>query len=165
MALTTEHHEAAFDRAQGRCRFCGKALSRVNHGRGTGRGAHETDHSRPRAVGGTDHGRNLYAVCAVCNVRKSDMSSRAFKELMAGERENRFSRRLDYNISQVAAPAAALGALGFALLKGAHERWTASHPTATDEERRQAIWRFFILPLGIGVGVTACAIAWRMSRR
>ena len=115
--------------------------------------------------GGTNHGRNLYSVCAPCNIRKSDSSSRSFSALMATERAARDNRRLNYNVNKVAAPTILLGGVAFAILKDAYERWTTENPYATAEEREQAFTRFFWIPLSVGVAVVIGIIVWRMARR
>lgn len=65
-----------FDRTDGRCHLCGKRLCFSNYGKFGDKGAWEIEHSRPQALGGSDHGNNLYPACIRCNRQKQAQSTR-----------------------------------------------------------------------------------------
>jgi 5-methylcytosine-specific restriction endonuclease McrA len=69
----------AYDRTGGRCHICGKKLAWTNYGCFGERAAWEMEHSVPRALGGRDHGNNLFAACIYCNRRKGSRSSRSMR--------------------------------------------------------------------------------------
>ena len=165
MGLDTESHTAAFERSGSRCMHCGKQLSRSNHGRGSGRGAYETDHRMPRARGGTDHGRNLIAICAECNILKSDMPASKFNELMAEQRQARQERCLNYNIRQAALPAIVAGGLSFLAMGIAQAGPPESQQPSSEEDRKRRLARLIFLPMLIGVGILAVIVLCKMSRR
>lgn len=68
--------EHIFSRTDGRCHICRKSLSFGNYGLHGRKGAWEVEHSKPRAHGGTDHLKNLFAAHTTCNRRKRDRSTR-----------------------------------------------------------------------------------------
>ena len=103
-ALTVEQIDNAFKRSYGYCKHCWKRLSRFKRGRLSGRGAHEIDHSRAWARGGSNHGNNLLAICAVCNVEKSDGPSSTFHRLKADARKYRHERRSNYHAAKALIP-------------------------------------------------------------
>lgn len=70
MAYSEELLNRIYDRTDGYCHICGKKLSFVNYGKRGGKGAWQVEHSRPKAKGGTDHPKNLYAACIICNQDK-----------------------------------------------------------------------------------------------
>lgn len=61
----------AWEKSNGYCRLCGKLLVQGNGIAGQ-RGAWHVDHSNPQSRGGTNSPRNLNAICARCNIKKSD---------------------------------------------------------------------------------------------
>lgn len=65
-----------FSRTSGQCHICFRNLSFSNYGQFSRRGAWEVEHSNPRAAGGTDYLRNLYAACITCNRSKRAGSTR-----------------------------------------------------------------------------------------
>lgn len=66
-----------FDRTTGHCHICFQKLSFSNYAQIGRRGAWEVEHSNPKATGGTDSLRNLYAACITCNRSKGAGSTRA----------------------------------------------------------------------------------------
>lgn len=76
MAFDRQQRRAIYDRTDGHCHICYIKLSFENYGIVGGRAAWEVEHSRPRVLGGTHHGNNLYAACIPCNREKSAYSTR-----------------------------------------------------------------------------------------
>ncbi|MDE1862838.1 MAG: HNH endonuclease [Thaumarchaeota archaeon] len=72
MGYSNDDLNYIFDKTNGNCRHCGKQLAFDNYGDRGARGAWEVDHSNPKAKGGTDHMRNLWALCWQCNLDKRD---------------------------------------------------------------------------------------------
>lgn len=62
-----------FDRTDGQCHLCGKTLVFNRYAQSNG---WEVEHSRPRSLGGTDHGNNLFAAHITCNRLKSNATTR-----------------------------------------------------------------------------------------
>lgn len=67
----------AFDRTRGRCHICAGDLVWANRGANGARGAWHLEHSVPLALGGTNHGNNLYVACIDCNIAKGTRSTAA----------------------------------------------------------------------------------------
>jgi hypothetical protein len=59
-----------FDRSDGRCFYCGTALSLT--------GSWHIEHQMPRALMGPDELPNLVAACVPCNLSKSDLTALEF---------------------------------------------------------------------------------------
>jgi HNH endonuclease len=76
---SAEIREAIYDRSDGRCHLCRRRLAFANYGRTGRRGAWHVDHSRARARGGVDDGRNFYAACVSCNCSKQDQDNRSVR--------------------------------------------------------------------------------------
>src|SRR5207248_2052139 len=70
-----------YDRTSGKCHLCGKKLAFTNYAEHGARGSWEVEHSKPRVLGGTDHGNNLFAAHITCNRSKCDSSTRATRAL------------------------------------------------------------------------------------
>ncbi len=68
-----------YDRTDGHCHLCYCKLSIINFGKRGERGAWEVEHSRARAVGGTDHGNNLKPACVSCNRSKGTLTTRTVR--------------------------------------------------------------------------------------
>jgi 5-methylcytosine-specific restriction endonuclease McrA len=75
MAFDDDKLDRIYERTDGHCHICRKKLARSNYGNIGARGAWEVEHSRPRSMGGTDHGNNLYAACISCNRSKGNSST------------------------------------------------------------------------------------------
>lgn len=80
MRYTKELKRAIYDRTGGYCHLCRTKLSFTNYGAHGEKGAWEIDHSKARAVGGSDHGNNLYAACTSCNRSKRTSSTRSVRK-------------------------------------------------------------------------------------
>lgn len=80
MGYSYEEISYIFNKTNGYCRFCKKQLAFSNYGKRNARGGWEVEHSNPRANGGTDHGRNLYAACWSCNLKKLDTAGHHFNK-------------------------------------------------------------------------------------
>lgn len=65
-----------YDRTSGKCHLCHKRLSFKNYGVHGARGAWEVEHSRPLALGGTNHRNNLRPACLSCNRSKGTADTR-----------------------------------------------------------------------------------------
>ncbi|MEX2181899.1 MAG: HNH endonuclease signature motif containing protein [Gemmatimonadaceae bacterium] len=65
-----------YNRTSGKCHICHKRLAFKNYGALKARGAWEVEHSRPLALGGTNHGNNLRPVCLPCNRSKETKGTR-----------------------------------------------------------------------------------------
>ena len=63
-----------YDKSDGYCHYCGKRLAWTNYGSPEAKGAWEVDHGVPLSRGGSDHMRNLWAICVECNREKCDMT-------------------------------------------------------------------------------------------
>jgi len=61
-----------YDRADGRCFYCGMRLSFHKYGKVGERGAWEADHFYPVVSGGAHQPYNWVPACIDCNTRKSD---------------------------------------------------------------------------------------------
>ena len=57
------------------CHICRKKLLKKNYGVNGANGAWEIDHSKPIAVGGTNHINNLYPACISCNRSKGSLTN------------------------------------------------------------------------------------------
>jgi 5-methylcytosine-specific restriction endonuclease McrA len=77
MSYDRDRLRRIFDRTNGLCHVCRKALAWRNYGKNSERGAWEVEHSKARARGGTDHLTNLFAACIPCNRSKGSGSSRS----------------------------------------------------------------------------------------
>lgn len=66
----SKRRREVFDRSQGRCHYCGAAL--------TLDGIWHVEHQLPRALGGGDDVLNLVAACVPCNLEKSDSTAIEF---------------------------------------------------------------------------------------
>src|SRR5580692_6525429 len=68
-----------FVKTDGDCSCCGKQLVFTNYGqRGGIRGRWEVAHGNPRANGGSDNLRNLWAMCIDCNRQMGAIDHRRF---------------------------------------------------------------------------------------
>lgn len=76
MAFTNDELSRIYNRTNGRCHICHCSLSYSNYGHHGSRGSWHVEHSRPRALGGTNHGNNLYAACIPCNLAKGTHHTR-----------------------------------------------------------------------------------------
>jgi len=68
--------DAIYRQTSGYCHLCGKKVARNNHGKLGRRGAWHVDHSRPVSRGGRNYMNNLRAACIVCNLDKSNQTTR-----------------------------------------------------------------------------------------
>lgn len=76
MGYSDERLTQIYDKTSGKCHVCCVKLAFRNYGRYGERGAWEVEHSRPRALGGTEHLNNLYAAHIYCNRNKRTNSTR-----------------------------------------------------------------------------------------
>lgn len=115
MSYDKQTLRAIYRRTDGRCHLChGKVILKL-HGCLGQRGAWHVEHSRPRALGGNDHGNNLFAAHIDCNLRKGVKSSRSARAVHG-------KQRAPYSADKkraVRAENTATGALGGALTGGA----------------------------------------------
>lgn len=79
MRYSTAHKRTIYDRTGGYCHLCQTKLAFTNYGRHGEKGAWEIDHSKARALGGSDHGNNLFAACTGCNRSKGALSSKSIR--------------------------------------------------------------------------------------
>jgi len=70
MRYSDEKLELIFDRTSGNCHICCGKLAFCNYGIRGSRGAWNVEHSKPQALGGTDHLNNLFAAHIGCNEAK-----------------------------------------------------------------------------------------------
>jgi 5-methylcytosine-specific restriction endonuclease McrA len=70
VSYSDEKLERIFDRTSGYCHICCGKLSYCNYNLRGRRGAWNVEHSKPKALGGTDHLNNLYAAHITCNEAK-----------------------------------------------------------------------------------------------
>ena len=77
MAYSNDQLTDIYERTDGHCHICTKKLSRKNYAQFGERGAWEVEHSRARALGGTDAPSNRYAACIRCNRSKGCGSTRS----------------------------------------------------------------------------------------
>ena len=68
-----------FNRTDGQCHLCGKELTYRNYGKPGTRRCWEIEHSKPRALGGTDHGNNRKPACIGCNRKKGVLDARSIR--------------------------------------------------------------------------------------
>lgn len=76
MRIDADQLAAIFNRTSGRCHLCHRPVAFSNYGRHGQRGAWEVEHSKPRARGGTNYLRNLYAAHIRCNRSKGIRATR-----------------------------------------------------------------------------------------
>jgi hypothetical protein len=76
MAYDDHRLSRIFDRTDGRCHLCWGSLTYSAYGNTLHTRGWEVEHSRPRALGGTDRLNNLYAAHITCNRRKGALSTR-----------------------------------------------------------------------------------------
>ncbi|MBI5021735.1 MAG: HNH endonuclease [Ignavibacteriales bacterium] len=110
MPFDDETIELVFEKANGKCHYCGKQLSWANYGRRDARGGWEIDHSFPRSRGGTDHLNNLVPSCWTCNLDKSNTSSKQFKRYAEPLKRDRKKKRIEKTVTEILG-IAAIGAL------------------------------------------------------
>ena len=77
MTFDQETLNRIYERTDGHCHICRKKIAKRNYGTIGARGAWEVEHSKPRAMGGTNKLNNLYAACISCNRSKGKTSTRA----------------------------------------------------------------------------------------
>lgn len=65
-----------YRRTDGNCHLCWGKMFFTNYVRPGARGAWEVEHSRARALGGSEHGSNLYGAHIACNRTKGSATSR-----------------------------------------------------------------------------------------
>jgi len=73
---SSERLNAIYDRTRGRCHICGRRVAFRNYGILGAHMAWEIEHSRARALGGTDRLSNLYPAHISCNRSKGTASTR-----------------------------------------------------------------------------------------
>jgi len=105
---------AIYDRTAGYCHLCGRRVCFRNYNVPGAKGAWEIEHSRPRALGGTDHGNNLYPACIPCNREKSHRLSTRTVRAWNGQQRAPLSRgkRAEAKRQQSAAGALLCGFAG-----------------------------------------------------
>ncbi len=80
MAYSMAVLETLHVRQDGRCFLCDRRIRFKNYGSSSGKkNRWEVDHGNPRSRGGVSDLRNLHAVCAPCNRRKSDMTTGEYR--------------------------------------------------------------------------------------
>jgi len=67
---TEEERNYIFNKTKGRCRHCNKPIVFKNRMKGQ-RGAWHVDHGRSLQNSGSNHLKNLWALCVDCNLDKS----------------------------------------------------------------------------------------------
>lgn len=77
--FSNERLNDIFDKTNGRCHLCGRKLSFSSYGESRKHGAWHVEHSRPKAMNGTDHLNNLYPGCIECNLAKGAGETRSFR--------------------------------------------------------------------------------------
>jgi 5-methylcytosine-specific restriction endonuclease McrA len=77
--FTSDRLNDIYDRTAGRCHICGRGTVFRNYGLVGAAGAWEVEHSRPRALGGTNRLNNLYCAHVGCNRAKGVRSTRAVR--------------------------------------------------------------------------------------
>lgn len=77
--MTEKQLNQIYDKTSGRCHLCHKKLSFKNYGKLGNRAPWHIEHSVPKAKGGTDHLRNLFAACISCNLEKGTKSTRTIR--------------------------------------------------------------------------------------
>lgn len=66
-----------YDRTSGYCHLCGQKVYFTNYNKPGRRGAWEVEHSKARALGGTERLNNKYAAHIDCNRDKGTVTTRA----------------------------------------------------------------------------------------
>lgn len=74
---TNERLNKIYNKTDGGCHICGKKLCLSNYSAKDKRGNWEVEHSKPKAVGGTDNLNNLFAACISCNRAKGKNSTKS----------------------------------------------------------------------------------------
>ena len=115
MAFSELEKERIFEKAGGKCAYCGKKLCYQNYGIYGGRAGWHIDHGRARSKDGTDHLNNLFAACITCNLQKSDAGSATFRRSLEQVKAHRRRVARDRHIGSLAVPL--LGMLGFAVVR------------------------------------------------
>lgn len=117
MAFTNDELSRIYSRTNGRCHICHCQLSYSNYGRNGSSGAWHVEHSRPRALGGTNHGNNLYAACIPCNLAKGTYHTRTARGWNGNTRAPYSAAKLKAKRETNTAGGALIGA-GLGLLLG-----------------------------------------------
>src|SRR5690348_1627343 len=76
MLRTTKTLRRIYDRTSGYCHICHRKLALKNYGIAGAKGAWEIEHSVAKALGGSDHGNNLYPAHVSYNRKKGILSTR-----------------------------------------------------------------------------------------
>jgi len=117
MAFSAEKLNRIYDRTNGRCHICQCQLSFASYGRYGLRGAWHCEHSKPRALGGSNHGNNLYAACIPCNLAKGTCHTRTVRGWKGNTRAP-YSREILNAKRETNTTAGALIGVGAGLLLG-----------------------------------------------
>ena len=99
-----------FERTHGDCHICGRRLCFGNYAALSEKGAWEVEHSRPRAMGGSERLNNLYAAHIRCNRQKGARSTRSARAEWGRTRAPYSAKRKEAIRSANAWGGAALGA-------------------------------------------------------
>lgn len=70
MKFSEQQLRKIFEKTDGYCHLCHKKLAFKNRGKYGERGAWHVEHTKAKAIGGTDHLNNLMASCISCNLEK-----------------------------------------------------------------------------------------------
>lgn len=155
---------AVFEKSNGECHYCEKALSLNNRDR-QGRGSWEVEHSVARANGGTDHLNNLVAACWTCNLDKGTLTARTHHRTVAGKRAVRVSRRR----WRTAGGASGVGLLaaGLTWLYMKHDEPSeAEKALMTQEQKDSLFWKTLFIPIGVGLAtIVLIVIVSEMTRK
>lgn len=79
MTYTDDQLSSIFDKTGGRCHISGRRLCFGNYGRLGSRGGWEVDHSKAKALGGSDNLGNLFPTSISVNRSKGARSSRSVR--------------------------------------------------------------------------------------
>lgn len=147
---------AVFEKSNGKCHYCEKALSFYNRDR-QGRGAWEVEHRIARANGGTDHLNNLVAACWTCNVDKGTLTAKTQHRAVTGDRTARSSRRR----WRTAGGAMGLGVVAAGLVWASMKKndpSDAEKALMAPDEQDGLSWKTILVPIGVGLATVALVV-------
>jgi hypothetical protein len=114
----TEELTRIYEKTRGKCHICHCNLPFSGYGR-----RWHVDHSRPRALGGSDHMNNLFAACITCNCSKQHGSTRAARATYGKKCAPLPMDKYSSKVAENTVLGGLAGALGGALMLGPAGFW------------------------------------------
>ncbi len=77
--MNHERLKQIFKKTDGNCHLCFKKLKFSNYAKYGLEGPWEIEHSKAKAIGGSNHLNNLFPACIPCNIEKGTLNSRTIR--------------------------------------------------------------------------------------